>query len=190
MSSAEKPVSAASSSTVVRAPMRRPARLSQVREVRGPEGGAGGEPCGQEVVIVGAGSVGLEAAIDLKRAGKDVTVIELLSNYSSLQKSASAAAGEFRALIDELKIDVRLGHRLLEVTDDAVICETTETGEKVTIPAGSVLLAVGVKCRWKEADALRRCCPETSAFLVGDCLNVGSNVKAATSGALLAAAYI
>lgn len=155
-----------------------------------PEADAGEKPCGQKVVIVGAGSVGLEAAIDLKRAGKDVTVIELLNNYSSLQKSASAAAGEFRALIDELKIDVRLGHKLLEVTDDTVICEKTETGEKVTIPADSVLLAMGVKSRWKEADALRRCCPETSAFLVGDCLNVGNNVKAATSGALLAAAYI
>ena len=72
----------------------------------------------------------------------------------------------------------------------AVLKECYATGEKVTIPADSVLLAMGVKSRWAEADALRRACPETSAFLVGDCLNVGNNVKAATSGALLAAAYI
>ena len=155
-----------------------------------PEVDAGEKPCGQKVVVVGAGSVGLEAAIDLKKAGKEVTVIELLNDYSSLQKSASAAASEFRSLISELELDVRLGHKLKEVTDDAVICEKTETGEQVAIPADTVLLAMGVKSRWAEADALRRACPETGAFLIGDCLNVGNNVKAATSGALLAAAYI
>ena len=49
---------------------------------------------------------------------------------------------------------------------------------------------MGVKARWAEADELRRACPETSAFLIGDCLYVGSNVAAATSGALSAAAYM
>ena len=155
-----------------------------------PEVDAGEKPCGEKVVVVGAGSVGLEAAIDLKKAGKEVTVIELMNDYSSLQKSASAAASEFRSLIQELELDVRLGHKLKEVTDDAVICERTETGEQVTIPADTVLLAMGVKPRWAEADSLRHACPETGAFLIGDCLNVGNNVAAATSGALLAAAYI
>ena len=41
-----------------------------------------------------------------------------------------------------------------------------------------------------DADELRRACPETNAFLIGDCLYVGSNVAAATSGALSAAAYL
>ncbi len=155
-----------------------------------PEADAGEVPCGQKVVIVGAGAVGLEAAIDLKRAGKDVTVIELLNSYASLDKSASGGAAEFRTLIKELELDVRLGHKLSEITDDAVRCVNTQTGEEVSIPADTVLLAMGVKARWKEADALRRACPETNAFLIGDCLYVGKNVAAATSGALSAAGYM
>ena len=155
-----------------------------------PEADAGEKPCGRRVVIVGAGAVGLEAAIDLKKAGKDVTVIELLDSYASLQKSAHGGAAEFLALIEELKLDVRLSHKLLEVTPEAVICENTKTGERLSLPADTVLLAMGVRPRWTQADELRRACPETSSFLVGDCLYVGQNVSAATSGALSAAAYM
>jgi NADPH-dependent 2,4-dienoyl-CoA reductase/sulfur reductase-like enzyme len=155
-----------------------------------PEADAGEKPCGQKVVVVGAGAVGLEAAIDLKKAGKDVTVIEMLDSYASLNKSAHGGAAEFLTLIREMELDVRLGHKLLEVTPDSVICEKTADGEKVTLSADTVLLAMGVKARWAEADELRRACPETNSFLIGDCLYVGSNVAAATSGALSAAAYL
>ena len=155
-----------------------------------PEADAGEKPCGQKVVVVGAGAVGMEAAIDLKKEGKDVTVIELLDNWSSLQKSASGGAAEFFAIIEELKLDVRLGHKLLEVTPEEVVCENVKTGEQVRIPADSVLLAMGVKPRWAEADKLRLAAPGPNCFLIGDCLYVGDNIKGATAGALSAAAYL
>ena len=155
-----------------------------------PEVDAGEKPCGQKVVVIGAGAVGLEAAVDLKKAGKDVTVIEMLDSYASLESSAHGGAAEFKTLIQKLELDVRLGHKLLEVTPEAVICENVKTGEKVTLPADTVLLAMGMRPRWAEADELRRACPETSAYLVGDCLYVGKNVAAATSGALSAAGYM
>ncbi len=155
-----------------------------------PEADAGEKPCGRKVVVAGAGAVGLEAAIDLKKEGRDVTVIELLDDYSSLRKSAASASAEFLTLIDELKLDVRLGHRLLEVTPTEVICEEVKTGETVRIPADTVLLALGVKPKWEEADQLRLACPGPDTALIGDCLYVGNNVKAATSGALSAAAYL
>jgi len=155
-----------------------------------PEADAGEKPCGQKVVVVGAGAVGMEAAIDLKKEGKDVTVIELLDNWSSLQKSASGGASEFFAIIEELKLDVHLGHKLLEVTPREVVCENVKTGEQVRIPADSVLLAMGVKPRWAEADKLRLAAPGPNCFLIGDCLYVGDNIKGATSGALSAAAYL
>ena len=155
-----------------------------------PEADAGEKPCGQKVVIVGAGAVGIEAAIDLKKEGRDVTVIELLDNYASLLKSASGGAAEFFSIMKELELDVRLGHKLLEVTPDEVVCENVKTGEQVRIPADSVLLAMGVKPKWAEADRLRLAAPGTNAFLIGDCLYVGDNIKGATSGALSAAAYL
>ena len=155
-----------------------------------PEVDAGEKPCGQKVVVVGAGSVGLEAAIDLKKEGKEVTVIELQDDYQNLQASSSVIATEMLNVVDELQLEVRLSHKLMEVTDDAVICQNTKTGETVTIPADTVLLAMGVRARIDEANSLRRACPETSSFLIGDCLYVGKNVAAATQGALKAAAYM
>ena len=133
---------------------------------------AGEAPCGEKVVVVGAGAVGLEAAIDMQRAGKDVTVIELMDDYVSLRQSGNAGAAEFLRLIEAMELDVRLGHRLLEITPD------------------TVLLAVGLKARSAEADELRLACPGPNAFLIGDCLYPGGNVKAATAGALSAAGYL
>ena len=155
-----------------------------------PEADAGEKPCGQKVVVVGAGAIGLESAIDMQRAGKDVTVIEMLDDYDNLRKSGNAGAAEFLRLIDAMQLDVRLSHKLLEITPTDVLCENLKTGERLRLPADTVLLAVGLKAKAAEADALRLACPGTGAFLIGDCLYPGGNVKAATSGALSAAAYI
>ncbi len=155
-----------------------------------PEVDAGEKPCGQKVVVVGAGAVGLEAAIDLQREGKDVTVIELMDDYVSLRQTGNAGAAEFLRLIDACGLDVRLGHKLLEITPTDVLCENVKTGEQLRLPADTVLLAVGLRARWEEANELRQACPGTNGFLIGDCLYAGGNVKAATSGALSAAGYL
>ena len=156
----------------------------------GPAADAGEVPCGQRVVVVGAGAVGLETAIDMQRAGKDVTVLELMDDYTSLWKNGRADAQEFLRLIETMELDVRLGHRLLEITPTEAVVEVVKTGEVLRLPADTVLMAVGFKPRHAEADKLRLACPGTGAFLVGDCLYAGGNVKAATSGALSAAGYL
>ncbi len=147
-------------------------------------------PCGSRVVIIGAGAVGIEAAIDLKKEGKDVTVIEMAENFSSLSASSSGGFEDLMNLIRALEIPIRLNTKLSEVTDDAVICTDTKTGETKTIPADTVLLAIGVSPRHALTDTLRRSCPETSVFLIGDCSCVGNNIANATMSALKAAAYI
>ena len=140
--------------------------------------------------MVGAGAVGLEAAIDMQREGKDVTVIELMDDYVSLRQSGNAGAAEFLRLIDAIGLDVRLSHKLLEITPTDVLCENGKTGEQLRLPADTVLLAVGLRSRWEEANELRQACEGTFGFLIGDCLYAGGNVKAATSGALSAAGYL
>ena len=90
---------------------------------------------GDKTVIVGAGSVGVESAIGLRRAGKDVTVVEMAPDMSNLGASAGgAAAMELMRLVDELAIPIHLGCRLEEVTDSAVICRNVETGKGRSSP--------------------------------------------------------
>ena len=114
----------------------------------------------------------------------------MAENLRSLSASSGGGFEDMMNLINELKIPVLLNTKLAEVTDDSVICLDTKSGETKTIPADTVLLAIGVKPRHAQADTLRRSCPETSVFLIGDCLSVGNNVASATMGALKAASYI
>jgi 2,4-dienoyl-CoA reductase-like NADH-dependent reductase (Old Yellow Enzyme family)/NADPH-dependent 2,4-dienoyl-CoA reductase/sulfur reductase-like enzyme len=88
-----------------------------------PDADTGAVQVGAKTVIVGAGSVGIETAVGLKRAGKDVTVVEMRDDMENLRTSAGgAAAGELMTLLEELQIPVHLNCRLEEVTDMAVIC--------------------------------------------------------------------
>jgi 2,4-dienoyl-CoA reductase-like NADH-dependent reductase (Old Yellow Enzyme family)/thioredoxin reductase len=154
-----------------------------------PEADSGAVAVGAKTVIVGAGSVGIESAVELARKGKDVTVIEMAPGLDNLRASAGAAAMDLLNWVDELKIPVRLSCRLEEVTDSAVVCRDTTTGERMELPADTVLLAMGMSARREAADSLRRCAPETEVFVVGDASEVGC-IATAVRSAFRAAAYI
>ncbi|MCL2878543.1 MAG: NAD(P)/FAD-dependent oxidoreductase [Acidobacteria bacterium] len=155
-----------------------------------PEADIGAVAVGKKTVIAGAGAVGVESAIGLKRLGKDVRIIETASDLSGLSKSAGGAvAMELTTLIEELKIPVELGCRLAEVTDGSVVCRDMKSSKMIEFPADTVLLAVGMTSRSGIADSLRRCVPETEVFVVGDAAEAGT-IAAAVRSAFRAAAYI
>jgi len=154
-----------------------------------PEAESGRVEPGEKTVIVGAGSVGIESAIGLKRAGKDVTVIEMAPDMENLRASVGGVSMEIMGLIKELEIPVHLNCKLEEVTDDSVVCRDTRTSERIEFPADTVLLAVGMAARSEVADSLRRSAPETEVFVVGDGSEVGS-IATVVRSAFKAAAYI
>ena len=154
-----------------------------------PEADTGRVIPGDKTVIVGAAAVGIECAIGLKRAGKDVTVVEMAPDLANLRASAGGAAMELMALVEELGIPMHLNCRLEEVTDSRVVCRDTRTSERIEFPADTVLLAVGMAARLEVADSLRRSAPETEVFVVGDAAEVGS-IATAVRSAFKAAAYI
>jgi 2,4-dienoyl-CoA reductase-like NADH-dependent reductase (Old Yellow Enzyme family)/NADPH-dependent 2,4-dienoyl-CoA reductase/sulfur reductase-like enzyme len=154
-----------------------------------PEADSGRVEAGNKTVIVGAGAVGIESAIGLKRAGKDVTVVEMAPDMSNLRTSAGGASMELQSLVRELDIPIHLNCRLEEVTDTTVICRDTRTSERIELPSDTVLLAVGMAARHDIADALRRSAPETEVFVVGDVSEVGT-IASAVRSAFKAAAYI
>jgi 2,4-dienoyl-CoA reductase-like NADH-dependent reductase (Old Yellow Enzyme family)/NADPH-dependent 2,4-dienoyl-CoA reductase/sulfur reductase-like enzyme len=155
-----------------------------------PEADSGGLETGQKTVVVGAGAVGIETAIGLKRRGKDVTIVEMAPDLSHLNASAGgAAAMELMALVNELEIPIRLNCRLEEVADRSIVCRDTKSSESIELPADTVLLALGVSARHELADSLRRSAPETEVFVVGDAAEAGT-VATAVMSAFKAAAYI
>ena len=136
-----------------------------------PDAEAGLRPVGDSVVVIGGSSVGMEAGLDFDMQGKKVTVVEMLEDgpaYARLHDGSGPAAQELRSLYAQREIPVLYGHRLTEIRPDAVMCEKIATGEQVTIPCDSVLLACGMVPRRAETASMRRCAPETDVYVVGD----------------------
>jgi NADPH-dependent 2,4-dienoyl-CoA reductase/sulfur reductase-like enzyme len=154
-----------------------------------PEADSGELEVGAKTVVVGAGAVGVESAIGLKRRGKDVTIVEMAPDMSNLSASAGGATMELTALLKELGIPVRLNCKLEEIADRTIVCRDMKSSEKLEIPADTVLLALGMSARHAVADGLRRSAPETEVFVVGDAAEVGT-VATAIRSAFKAAAYI
>ena len=157
-----------------------------------PDAEMGKAPVGDKIVIIGGGAVGLEAAIEFKQAGKDVTVIEMLNtdqHFMSLRKSSGHAGNEMLSIMEELKLPLHLNSRLEEVFDDKVVCKDLATGELVEYACDTVLLALGMLPLTDVADSMRHCAAETEVFIVGDAKAVG-NISTATNGGFQAAIHI
>jgi NADPH-dependent 2,4-dienoyl-CoA reductase/sulfur reductase-like enzyme len=152
----------------------------------------GRAPVGDKIVVVGAGSVGLEAAIDFRRAGKDVAVIELLNRddaLAALFKSAKTVAREFPMILENDGIPVHYELEPAEILNDRIICKKTRTGNTVEFFADTVLIAIGMKPLMEVAESMRRCAPETDVRIVGDAREVG-NICSAVNEAFQAALRI
>jgi NADPH-dependent 2,4-dienoyl-CoA reductase/sulfur reductase-like enzyme len=149
-------------------------------------------PVGDKVIIVGAGSVGLEAAIDFRRAGKDITVIEILSRAKAMQAlfaSAKMVAREFPMILEAENVPVHYELKPTEIFDDRIVCENTSNGHMIEFPDDTVLIAAGMKPLRDAAESMRRCAPETEVYIVGDAKEVGS-ICTAVNTAFAAALHI
>jgi 2,4-dienoyl-CoA reductase-like NADH-dependent reductase (Old Yellow Enzyme family)/thioredoxin reductase len=157
-----------------------------------PDAELGLAPVGGKLVIVGAGSVGIETAIDFKGAGKDVTLIELCSREESQKKmfaSAGIASNELNLVLEEKEIPVHYSDCLEEIRDREILCRNTISGETEIFEADTVLLSMGMVPRYDVADSLRHCAPETEVYIVGDANAVG-NISTAVNSAFQAAVHI
>ena len=140
-----------------------------------PDAEADHSKVGENIVIIGAGAVGLEAAIEFKDEGKEVVVVEMADAQSAtmkLFKSSGTSANEFLKIIQEKPLQVEYETKLVEIREDRVICE--KNGETVEYPCDTVLLAMGMVRNSEKVDELRRTVPETSARIVGDVRQVGT----------------
>jgi 2,4-dienoyl-CoA reductase-like NADH-dependent reductase (Old Yellow Enzyme family)/thioredoxin reductase len=159
---------------------------------------------GKKVIVVGAGDVGMEAAIDFAAQGKEVEIIDILErgggffggmmgSPSSMHYDENVPPNYYKrqslaSILADTGIQVQWGTALKEVTDTGVI--VTKGGVDTAIDADTVLLAMGVKPRTAVAESLRHSAPETEVFVVGDAKQVGGNISFAVNGAFQAALHI
>ena len=157
-----------------------------------PEAQAGLRPVGETVVVIGAGSVGMEAGLDFSMRGKKVTVVEMLEEapaLARLREGSGPAAQELRSLYAQRGIPVLCGRRVTEIRPDGVVCEVLRSGERVTLPCDTVLLACGMRPLRAQSEAMRHCAPETDVYVIGDCAAPAS-VFEAVNGAFRACLHV
>ncbi len=139
---------------------------------------------GQRIVIVGAGSVGIECASYFGKLGKQVTLLEMAPTYN-LRGATSGPLGGENCLLEWLnKYHVRqlYNSKMIAVSEAGVTYEDLLDGTEKMIEADTVLLAVGMKPQSDYGNSFRHCCPETELFLIGDCREVGE-IRDATRSA-------
>ena len=145
-----------------------------------PKAESGQFPVGEKVVVVGGSAVGMEAALNMSLQGKDVTVLEQLDPLRAsmkLRESAGSGASELTRLFEEREIPLLCGCTLTEILPDRVRYRKSD-GTEGEVSCDTVLLASGMRPRLAQAEAMRHCAPETSVFLVGDCVRAASVYEA------------
>ena len=65
--------------------------------------------------------------------------------------------------------------------DDKIIC-TGADGEKIEIEADTVLIAIGMRPRFKLVEELRHAAPEASVYIVGDAKEAARLTEATNAG--------
>lgn len=131
---------------------------------------------GNEVVVLGGGLAGCEAAIHLAQEGKKVTVVEMRDEL------APDANVRHRPLllkeIDKL-VEVRTGLRGKEITAEGVVCEDKD-GKEHLIKGSSVICALGQRANTDVVEAL--CDSAPYVVSIGDCAKVATITNAVYQG--------
>jgi 2,4-dienoyl-CoA reductase-like NADH-dependent reductase (Old Yellow Enzyme family)/thioredoxin reductase len=127
---------------------------------------AGQAVVGQRVVIAGGGSTGAEAALQLAKDGKTVTMIDMLE-FDALTPDYPRG---LLFLLEDYKVEMRFGVKLEEITDAGAVILDSQW-RRTDLPADTVILSFGFKPRTAAAEAFRAMeTAETQVYLVGDCL--------------------
>jgi NADPH-dependent 2,4-dienoyl-CoA reductase/sulfur reductase-like enzyme len=151
-----------------------------------PDAERGDAPVGEYVAVIGAGAIGIEAALNFAGQGKSVTVIEQVNRdqvFDSIAGGSSrGTARELLRAADEAGISMRFLSSLREVCDDCVACTDLTTGENFDVKADTVLYATGMRPRYEVVDSLRYCAPYGEVYIVGDARRIGNISSAVNQG--------
>ncbi len=134
------------------------------------------EKLGDDVVILGAGLVGLELAIYLSMLGKKVRVVEMTDHVND--------GGNFQHMkgvkvqLNRYGVEISFLTKAVAIDEKGVTCE--KDGEQFHLDCDSVVYAVGRRPLDDEMAALAPCAPDY--YPIGDCV-VPQNILYATSQA-------
>lgn len=141
------------------------------------------EAIGQDVVIIGGGSIGCELGLELALLkGHHVSIVEFGPELAAQGNMLYRIA--LRQKMDQAKTLVRLTETVCkEITDEGVFVSDKE-GRESFIKADTVILATGLKANREVAEAFYGITPDT--VMIGDCEKPRKVMEATLEGCSIA----
>jgi NADPH-dependent 2,4-dienoyl-CoA reductase/sulfur reductase-like enzyme len=130
-----------------------------------------------EVVVLGGGLAGCEAAIHLAQEGKTVHLVEMRPELAP-----DANIRHRPILLSEIeknKIHVHTEYKGLRVTEEGVVC-TDAAGKEHLVPGTTVICALGQRARRDVVEELIDCAPYVAQ--IGDCVHASTITTAVYQG--------
>jgi 2,4-dienoyl-CoA reductase-like NADH-dependent reductase (Old Yellow Enzyme family)/thioredoxin reductase len=130
-----------------------------------------------EVVVLGGGLAGCEAAIHFAQEGKTVHLIEMRTEL------APDANIRHRPIllkeIEKSNIQIHTGYKGVRVTEEGIVCADSTGGENL-VPGTTVICALGQLARRKVVEELIDCAPYVAQ--IGDCVRPSTITTAVYQG--------
>ena len=138
---------------------------------------------GENVVIIGGGSIGCELGVDLARKGKNVNVVEL-GPVLNRTLNDIMKMGLKKQMEQQVSLKTYLNAACQEITENGVIVKM-ENGETREFKADTVIFAAGMRSRLDEANEFYGIIQDTD--IIGDANRVGTIWTATEDGYYIAA---
>lgn len=138
----------------------------------------GKAPCGETAVLIGTGLTGLECAEMILEQGHRLTMVEMNSVVG--QGIYNVVFNDIMSRITPHDPTILTSHQLTAVTDSGAEVKDLATGEIKTIPANTVVLALGTRNQEAMAEKFEKA--GLSTFLVGSAETPGRIAGAIRGG--------
>ena len=136
------------------------------------------EQLGQNIVILGGGSIGCEIGLELAENGKNVTILELTDTLAANANSLYREALRQKFLLHEnLHSLLKCGCSRIE--EDVVIYKN-ESGEEKQLPYDQLILSTGLVAQRQLVESFYGICRDTVA--IGDCVSPSNIMNANFEG--------
>ncbi|BCN30078.1 FAD-dependent oxidoreductase [Anaeromicropila herbilytica] len=134
------------------------------------------EKVSNDVIVIGGGLAGCEAAIHLAEEGKNVHLLEMRSELA-----VDSNIRHRPILLKEIEksVQVHTEYRAIRITEEGVICADKE-GKECLVPGTSVVCAVGQRALRSIAEELIDCAPYVAQ--IGDCVKPSTITTAVYQG--------
>ena len=135
------------------------------------------EKVSDELVVLGGGLAGCEAAIHFAQEGKTVHLVEMRPELApdANIRHRPIMLGE----IEKNKINVHTEYKGLRVTEEGVVC-ADKAGVEHLVPGTTVICALGQRARRNEVEDLVDCAPYVAQ--IGDCVQASTITTAVYQG--------